>query len=86
MNERFSGESHNDEDRDAIAREFHTVAVSKHSDRDRDRGDGRTSMDGILDDVGEDNVSRSSLTFRFDRLDQSSPFASRRKTSWKIFR
>lgn len=86
MNERFSGESRNDEDRDAIAREFHTVAVSKHSDRDRDRGDGRTSIDGILDDVGEDNVSCSSLTFRFDRLDQSSPFASRRKTSWKIFR
>lgn len=84
MNERFSGESRNDEDRDAIAREFHTVAVSKHSDRDR--GDGRTSMDGILDDVGEDNVSCSSLTFCFDRLDQSSPFASRRKTSWKIFR
>lgn len=71
MNERFSGESRNDEDRDAIAREFHTVAVSKHSDRDRDRGDGRTSMDGILDDVGEDNVSRSSLSFRSTRSIES---------------
>lgn len=88
MNERFPGESRNDEDhRDAIAtREFHTVGVSKHPDRDRDRGDGRTSVDGILDDLDEDNVSCSSLIFRFDRLDQSNPFGFRRKTSWKIFR
>lgn len=50
MNERFPGESRNDED------------------RDRDRGDGRVSMDGILDDADED-VSCSSVIFRFDRFD-----------------
>ncbi|XP_043792594.1 uncharacterized protein LOC122714895 isoform X2 [Apis laboriosa] len=56
MNERFPDEFRNDEDRDAIAtREFHAVGVFKHSDRDRDRGDGRTSMDEILDDADEDN-------------------------------
>ncbi|KAG9433670.1 hypothetical protein HZU67_04221 [Apis mellifera carnica] len=72
MNERFPGESRNDEDhRDAIAtREFHTVGVSKHPDRDRDRGDGRTSVDGILDDLDEDNVM---FEERIERLSRPPP-------------
>lgn len=80
MNERFPDESRNDEDRDAITtREFHAVGIFKHSDRDRDRGDGKTSMDGILDDADEDNVSCSSVIFRFDSIDGFPSFSGEKR-------